>query len=245
MDLRRTEAAPGLSFRAGPFEGPLDLLFRLIEENRVDILDIPIAEITRQYLETIDRLEKADFELAGDFIVMAATLLLIKARVLVPDPPGSPEEGLPAPSRVTLDFILAEYRKAAGQLAERESVWREIFRREESPSDEELPPGEVSLYDLLNALARLLARAAQTPTLGLSRDDFSVGAKMALILERLEGEETFLFEALFSPTAPRAEVIAIFLAILELLSRRLIRVIQEEAGGRIGSLLRIVRRQAA
>ncbi|MFQ5657198.1 MAG: segregation and condensation protein A, partial [Candidatus Methylomirabilales bacterium] len=201
------------------FEGPLDLLLHLIRINQVDIYDIPIAQITDEYFQYLNLLQELDLEVAGEFLVMAATLVYIKSRMLLPEPPAE-GEAIEEDPRASLVDMLLEYerfRSASEALAEREEWQRQFFFRS-APLD--VPPGgatlEVSLPDLLAAFRDVLARVKDDPVLELVPRSVTTADRMVAILDRLTTEASIAFEALFPHGVTRSMVVVTFLALLEL-----------------------------
>jgi len=237
-------AANVLRFKLPVFEGPLDLLLHLIRENKVDIYDIPIAEITQQYLDYLALWESLDLAVAGEYLVMAATLLEIKSRMLLPQPPpaeGGEEEADP---RAELVQRLLEYQKYQGTV-ETLRGWEE-FRRLiyfrgalENPDDYLLPVerGALDAGALLTALRRVLASAGveETPiTAVVPRRRVSLRMKMAEALRKIRAHaEGLPFEALFEMPCYRYEIVLIFLALLELLRQGRVRAEQKAPLGEI------------
>lgn len=224
------------SIKIPVFEGPLDLLLHLIRENKIDIYDIPIAIITRQYLEYIQMMKELNLDIAGDFLVMAATLIHIKSRMLLPpDEEVSPEE-LEDP-RLELVQRLLEYqafKDAALNLKQRENEWMKIFQRE--PLSDEDGEGiylsDVNLFDLLDAFKKILATAP--PEVGtITKETLTVKDKLHLIMDTLEGQEAVRFEDLFKGGITRSQIIVTFIALLELIRLGLIRAYQEREFGNI------------
>jgi segregation and condensation protein A len=228
-----------LPVRLALFEGPLDLLLHLCRENKVDLADIPIAAITEQYLAYLDMMRTLNLEVAGEFLVVAATLLHIKSRLLLPveeTPEG--EEGEEDPRR-ELARQLLEYQKfkeaglALRQLEERRSS---IFGRgslgPEGPPRTDFPL-EVSMFDLLAALRRVIEQMPKTQQVELEPERLSVAQRIAEVLERLAGGGEMRFEELFSGAREVGDVVVTFLAVLELVRLRLLRIWQTEAYGEI------------
>lgn len=213
------------------FEGPLDLLLHLIRVNQIDIYDIPIARITDEYFQYLRLLQELDLEVAGEFLVMAATLVYIKSRMLLPLEPAVDGQDVDAEDpRTSLVDMLLEYerfRAAAGALQEREDRQRQFFVRT-APLD--VPPGgetlEVSLFDLLTAFRNVLARANDHGVLELAPHPVTTAERMVAILDRLAAETSVTFHALFSEVPNRRVVVVTFLALLELLRRGAVRVEQ-------------------
>ena len=219
------------------FEGPLDLLLHLIKKNEVDIYDIPISVITEQYLEYIELMKEMNLNLAGEFLVMAATLVHIKSRMLLPVPEleGEEEEGVD-PREELIERLLEyqKYKEASEMLASRTMLGRDVFARAPEPVAEtpgEQPPLDVSIFALVEALKDILERSPEENVLEVSADRFTVADKINSVLETLAASGgTATFEALFERGAPRGEIIVTFLAVLELVKLLLIKVHQTEDG---------------
>lgn len=223
------------------FEGPLDLLLHLIKKNEINIYDIPVAMIAQQYLEYLEAMEELNLNVAGDFLVMAATLLQIKSKMLLPvDETADDDEEGPDP-REELVRRLLEYKgfkEAARQLDDQEKVWREIFWREqaltaEEKVEEDLSLENVSLFDLVDALKEVLERNPSSRLIEIAPDNLTVRERMNLILETLEGKDSVSFAALFEGPSHRLVIVVTFLALLELMKLRVARVFQAETFGPI------------
>lgn len=222
------------------FEGPLDLLLHLIKEQEIDIYDIPISVITQQYLETLDLMKTLDLDIAGEYLVMAATLMLIKSRILLPKS-EVPEEGEteePVDPREELVRRLLEYKKykdAAHSLRTMEEHQGRVYHRLSSglPEEEQEYLEEVSIFDLLGAFQKLLAETGNPALREISLDEISVTDKLNTILERLEQNPRLEFAHLFEPDRTRADLVATFLALLELVRLKLVRVAQPSFMGSI------------
>ena len=220
------------------FEGPLDLLLHLIKKNEVSITDIPIATITEQYLATLEVMQTFNLDVAGEFLVMAATLIHIKSRMLLPmaDDEDDEEEG--TDPRQELVRRLLEYQRfkdAADQLERRELLTRDVFVRSVAPAEEIPAPGfrEVSVFELLTALKRVLDRLPKDIVHEVMLEKITMREKMTLLLDQLRTQGKILFESLFADVTTRMEVVVTFLAMLELVKVRAIRIFQEEATGPI------------
>lgn len=222
------------------FEGPLDLLLHLIKENKIDIYDIPIALITGRYLQYIKMMKELNLEIAGEFLVMAATLIHIKSRMLLPPDEEAPAEEQEDP-RLELVQRLLEYqafKDAALDLREREEEWMNVFHREpitekESETEEpELYLFDVNLFDLLGAFKNMLDKAP-TEVVEITRETLTVKDKISLIMEMLENQDTIRFEDLFKEDKTRAQLIVTFIALLELVRLGLARAYQEKDFGNI------------
>lgn len=224
------------------FSGPLDLLLHLIRKNQVEITDIPIAEITAQYLAVIDTMQTLNLDVAGEFLLMAATLLHIKSRMLLPqivddgDEEGAEEED-PRAELVRRLLEYQKYRDAAVQLDELPQLHRDFFTRS-APAPEVSEEGEgdcaaVGLYDLLQALQQLLAERPAPLVHEVSVEQLTVAERIGEVLAALEGQQSLSFAELFADRRGRPEVIVTFLALLELVRLRLVRLLQSQRFGTI------------
>jgi segregation and condensation protein A len=220
------------------FEGPLDLLLHLIKKNEVNITDIPIATITEQYLATLELMQSLNLDIAGEFLVMAATLIHIKSRMLLPAGDDDVEEEEGADPRDELVRRLLEYQRfkdAADQLERREILTRDVFVRTAAPAETPDRVGfrEVSVFELLTALRRVIERLPNDAFHEVTLDKITVREKMTLLLDTLRVDGKLLFESLFAEVKTRMEVIVTFLAMLELVKVRAVRIFQEELNGPI------------
>ena len=218
------------------FEGPLDLLLFLIKKDEINIYDIPIAQITRQYLEYIQMMELLNLELAGEFLVMAATLMRIKARTLLPRNPEEAEEE--EDPRLELVQQLVEYQKfkqAAGSLEAMEYQRRLLFPRPEGGDDQE-DAAEVEvacgLFDLIAAFKKVLDKA-EVRVLTVKAEEISIEEKIELLRRRIEDAEVLAFGDLFEAGAPKSHLVVTFLALLEILRQGLATVKQTRTFGEI------------
>lgn len=219
------------------FSGPLDLLLYLIRRDELDIQDIPIARVTEQYLDYVRLLEQLDPNTAGDFLVMASTLVELKSRALLPTPPLEPLDESDDP-RVMLVRQLLEYRRfkdaarALGTAADERAA--RFIRR---PAD--LPPElagveleEVVIWDLVAAFGKVMSAIGQGPGLREIRyDDTPIEMYIRAIIDLLEFERTTNFQKLFADRKDRAEIVGYFLALLELIRRQQVRAEQDKIGG--------------
>jgi segregation and condensation protein A len=213
------------------FEGPLDLLLYLIRRQNLDILDIPVAEITRQYVAYIEVMHELRFELAAEYLVMAAILAEIKSRMLLPRPPGDAETGEDDP-RAELVRRLQEYerfRQAADDIdrlprMERDTSVVQVDTADRSHLRE---PPAVELRELLLALADVLRRADLNAEVAIHRDALSVRQRMGDLLERLGDGQFHRFESLFDANEGRMGVVVTFLAMLELTKEWLLDIVQD------------------
>lgn len=220
------------------FEGPLDLLLHLIKKNEVSITDIPIATITEQYLSTLELIQSLNLDVAGEFLVMAATLIHIKSRMLLPPGEEEDEEEEGGDPREELTRRLLEYQRfkeAAEELEKREILRRDVFVRPSEVPDEMESVGfeGLSLFDLISALRHVLDRFPEERVHEVTLERISVREKMSSLLDDLQRRGKVIFQSLFEAAVSRLEVVVTFLAMLELVKIRAIRVAQEEREGPI------------
>ena len=230
---------PAYPVKLDNFEGPLDLLVHLIRKHEIDIYDIPIVLITDQYLAYLDLMQELDLDVAGEFLIMAATLIHIKSRMLVPRLETEEDAEDPEDPREALVQRLLEHQKfkaAAELLHERETVRSAQWTRPDGrvadlagePIEREL---EVDLFSLLQAFQSVLARAR--PQLALPAALVSVETRIEQLLERLSDTEACGFEELFADAPTRPAFITTFLALLEMIRLKLVRVFQSGPFGPI------------
>ncbi len=227
------------------FEGPLDLLLHLIREHRLDIFDIPIALITERYLEYLELMQSLNLDVAGEFLVMAATLAHLKSRLLLPreEAAGQEEEEEQGDPREELVRRLLEHQKyldAGERLGGRAVLGRDTFARPPAAETAAPPDGpaglaELSVFDLIGAFAKVLADAKIEIAHEIQIDRISIGEAVARIEESLQGGGRVRFASLLEPylvagTIERHRVVVTFLAILEMVKLRLLRVTQDPNG---------------
>jgi segregation and condensation protein A len=239
---------PRYHVRLAVFDGPMELLLHLIRKNEVDIYDIPIAEITRQYLETLDLMEELNIDLASEFLVMAATLIHIKSKMLLPPPheDGTTDELGEDPRNDLVARLLEyeRYKEAAQQLHQQEEVrgaiWirpEEAMRALEGTNGHDKTPAEglvdVDLFELFSAFREVLGRVRQRVDLVYEREFISIEEMIDRLKERLSPGSQSTFGDLFDQAHDRATVIVTFLAVLELTRLREIRIFQQNLFGPI------------
>src|SRR5262245_59630439 len=224
------------------FEGPLDLLLHLIKKNELEIHDINIAIITKQYLDAIQLMQELNLDVAGEFLVMAATLIHIKSKMLLPRPETAQSvEGDEEDPRDALVRRLLEHEKfkaAAGLLHEREQLraaqWQRPDERVAAIAGEEYEPElEVDLFSLLSAFQAVIERARHRPKVLLPAEQIPVEVRIDQLLARLSETEACGFEDLFADVRDRAGLIVTFLALLEMIRLKLVRVFQSGSFGPI------------
>ncbi len=226
------------------FEGPLDLLLFLIKKNELDIYDIPIATITEQYLEYLEVMRSLNLDIAGEFLVMASTLMYIKSRMLLPPSEDDEDDVEEEDPRAELVQKLLEYKRfkeGAQWLANRSILGRDSYARsslilEDDPvrMDNELPLENISIIELLSAFKDVLSRASeQKPSLEITIDRLNIAERIQELLEELRGRESVEFLSLFTPPYERVFVILTFLALLELMRLNMVVVFQAVPFGKI------------
>lgn len=215
------------------FSGPLDLLLYLIRKHNLDILDIPMVDITQQYMIYVDLMKEFKLELAADYLVMAATLTEIKSRMLLPRQPSTEEEETEDP-RVQLIRRLQEYerfKQAAENLSQLPQVGRDIFVVESQPMVEHkrpITPPSVSVEELVGAFFQVLKNSALLATHKIQKEPLSVRARMSHILSLVNTQELVVFEDCFDITEGRLGLVVSFIAILELMKAGLLDIVQAE-----------------
>jgi segregation and condensation protein A len=222
------------------FEGPLDLLLHLIKKNEVSIYDIPITLIASQYLEYIDLMQEMNLDVAGEFLVMAATLIHVKSRMLLPRPDPTQEHPEEDP-RAALERRLREHQqfKAAAELLhERETLRSAQWTRPDGPIAEIAgeppePEIEVDLFSLITAFRAVVDRAKARPQVYLPAEQIPIEVRIEQLMERLSETEACGFEDLFQDVQTRAGLVVTFLALLEMIRLKLIRVFQSGVIGPI------------
>jgi len=218
------------------FEGPLDLLLYLIKRQNLDILDIPIAEITRQYMSYIDVMQELRLELAAEYLVMAAMLAEIKSRMLLPRPVlGDGEEDDPRAELVRRLQEYERFKQAALDIDALPQISRDLFSTSAEPPErnQARPHPDVNLRELLLAFREVLTRAEMFTHHHIQREPLSVRERMSRVLSSLTPERFTDFASLFTVEEGRMGVVVTFLAVLELIKESLIELIQAEAFGPI------------
>lgn len=221
------------------FQGPMELLMHLIDKNKIDIYDIPIASLTEQYIEYLDRYRSFNIEITSEFIIMAATLVQIKSRMLLPRPPKSQEDEEEVDPRQELIERILEYKRfkeVSNVMEEMQQVQGRCLTRE--PMDipvRHLAPRQLSLHELVEAFANVIAvrQELRLPPVLVSHEEYTIEEKMEELISKLHqrgGKMNFF--AVFSGHS-RSELIATFLAVLELIKLKTISVYQQNRYGEI------------
>jgi segregation and condensation protein A len=216
------------------FEGPLDLLLHLIKKNEVNIYDIPIALVTQQYLEYLELMQELNLDVVGEFLVMAATLIHIKSRMLLPRPDPTQEDPEEDPREALVRRLLEHQRfKAAAELLhekeiQRSAQWgRPDGRVAELVGDAPEPEIEVDLFSLMAAFRQVMDRMRQRPVVPLPPEQIPLETRIEQLLARLSETEACGFEELFADVQTRGGMIVTFLALLEMIRLKLVRVFQQ------------------
>ncbi|HEY8459980.1 MAG TPA: segregation/condensation protein A [Blastocatellia bacterium] len=219
------------------FEGPLDLLLYLIKKDEIDIYDIPISHITEQYLAYLDLMQELDIAVAGDFLVMASTLIYIKSKMLLPpEPKAGGEEDLSEDPRAELVERLLEYQKfksAAQMLYSRSEIESACYTRGPLETDSSNPEVSATVFDLLRVFRDILKRAEAKIEMEIARDEMTVAEKLAQIHAMLEERDRINVRELFEMSRSKRELIITFLALLELVKEWKIYLTQDELFGDI------------
>lgn len=227
--------------RIDVFEGPMDLLLHLIDRAEIDIYDIPISLITEQFIEYIEKMEELNLEITSDFLVMAATLLEIKSKMLLPQREKSDDSQLEAEEDPRAELVrrLVEYKKfksVAEKLREMESIQSKVFYKPKEDIidnfNDNLEIGDVNIDELLKALNNIIKRRKNKDKIldvrEIQREEYTLEKCVSDIKERLKREDTIYFSSLLKEDSTRNEIITYFLSVLELINLKYINVIQEK-----------------
>jgi len=230
-------ATPAYTVRLSAFEGPLDLLLHLVRSNELDIYHLPIAQITDQYVAYINMFQELNLDVAGEYLLMAASLMYMKSRLLLPrDDDDEEEEDEEVADLVRQLAEYQRYREAADVLRDRLLLDRDVFRRQPTEPEgeaEEVPLRRLDQAALFEALRRVLVRAAARRPHTVSREEYSVADAVRSMVGKLRSAGRVEFQDLFDVEAPRALIIATFLGLLELVKNGVIAAEQE---GRFGQI---------
>ncbi|MDP8222389.1 MAG: segregation/condensation protein A [Candidatus Lernaella stagnicola] len=234
-----------LQIRLDIFEGPLDLLLHLVRVNEYDIFDIPVADITHQFNEYLDLMQELNLNVAAEYLVMSATLMRVKSRLLLP--PTEDEDGEEEDPRAELIQQLLEYQRfkeAAMEISERPMLGRDVFARKFPATDLSEAHGEnayleVDIYQLLQAMRQVIKNLPSDQVHQIQMSGMSVREKMAELVDLFGKRSTVVFQELFRGAKTRGEVIVTFLALLELVRQSMLKVTQIDPTGpiRIQSLI--------
>lgn len=222
-------ASDDLKIKIGDFAGPLDLLLFLIRQERADIFDIPIARITEKYLEYIRLMKRLDISVAADFLVMAATLIEIKSKMLLPrDPFAGEEEEIEDPRKELVDRLLEyeKYKSAAGMLYERVTIEDAIFTRGRIESDDNNAEIDASVFDLITIFQKIVARHVDEVKMEIAREEISLADMLRTLRNRIleVGELSML--SFFGEMHSKRELVTAFIAVLEIVRTEGVKLVQ-------------------
>jgi segregation and condensation protein A len=235
-----------LEVRLNFFEGPLDLLLHLIRRKKLEIAEVRLADLTASYLEYLEAMQSVNLDLASEFLDIAATLILIKSRALLPRPPSDDDEEPDEDPEELLRQRLLEYQRfkeAAFALGTRDLLGRDVFQR--PPAAEELPDAakqeeeefeELSVFDLLTTFQQVMARRPRIHEHRVETESYRIEDRMEELLGELLRQKSLAVEQLFPARASRSLLVLTFMALLELIKHRLLRVTQIETFGPIHCL---------
>ncbi|MBR2471341.1 MAG: segregation/condensation protein A [Clostridia bacterium] len=226
-----------VTFKLETFEGPLDLLLHLIQKNKVSITDIPIADITKQYLDYLNEMKNFDMEITGEFLVMAAQLLYIKSKMLLPDDDEDEDEGDPRAELVDRLIEYAKYKNAVDYLQPRQNMDKLTFYK--TPDDIEIPKvryveTQIPVSRLLEAMAAVLERNERKAPIKkeyfeviVKRESVTVASRITFMFSAFKNRENFEFEEIFEEVFTRPAAVSTFLAVLELMRRGNLEITEE------------------
>ncbi len=219
----------------GEFEGPLDLLLHLIRQEQVSIYDIPVARITDEYLRYLQLMQNLDMAVAGDFLVMAATLIELKTKMLLPRDPFAAAEEEADPRNELVDQLLEyqKYKAAAQMLWSRATVERAVFKRAELETDKNNPEVVVGVFDLLKVFQEILARHKDEVLLEIEREEISMAEMIERLRNMVMSSGELNLRVFFERARSRRELVLAFLSVLELVRTTEIRLFQRETFGEI------------
>lgn len=231
------EPADGDSYKVKleVFEGPLDLLLFLIRKEQVSIYDIPIARITDQYLDYLRKMEELDIGVAGEFLLMAATLIQIKSQMLLPRDPLVPEEEIEDPRKELVEQLLEhqKFKAAANMLHQFGTIEAAAFTRGAIESDLQNPEISATVFQLFQVFQEVLDRQKAITEIEIARDEVTLAQKMAEIKLMVENESEVKARDLFERSRSKREMVLVFLGILELVKELVVRLTQSELFGEI------------
>lgn len=226
-----------LKLRLGEFAGPLDLLLYLIKQEQANIFDIPIARITDEYLKYIRLMKSLDIAVAADFLVMAAQLIEIKSKMLLPRDPSEAEgeEELDDPRKELVDQLLEyeKFKSAAQMLYERSTVEQAVFRRGPIESDDNNAEINASVFDLLTVFQKIIERHKEQVTMEIEREEISLADMIKALKKRISEELELDLLSFFEEMHTRRELVTAFIAVLEIVRTESVKIIQKRTFGQI------------
>ncbi len=232
-----TESADDIKFTLGEFSGPLDLLLFLIKQEQANIFDIPIAKIADEYLKYIRLMKSLDISLAADFIVMAATLIEIKSRMLLPKEifGENAEEEIGDPRQELIDRLLEhqKFRNAAEMLHEKITVEQAVFRRGQIESDENNTETNANVFDLLNVFQKIVSRHIEEVQMEIHREEISLAEMLRSLRKRIDDVRELNLLEFFAEMHTRRELVTAFIAVLEIVRTESVKLTQSATFGEI------------
>jgi segregation and condensation protein A len=225
-----------LSLKIGEFAGPLDLLLYLIRQEQANIFDIPIAKITDEYLRFIRMMKRLDIAVAADFLVMAATLIEIKSKMLLPRDPSAPDDDeMEDPRKELVDRLLEyeQFKSAAQMLYERSTVEQAVFSRGKIESDENNAEVDASVFDILTIFQKIMARHAEEIKMEIHREEISLADMIKTLKRRIMEDSELSVLKFFEEMHNKRELVTAFIAVLEIVRTEHIRLLQSKTFGDI------------
>lgn len=254
VDDARSKGLPVLDVTLPIFEGPLDLLLHLVREHKLDIFDIPISFVTEKYMEMVEKMRELNLDIAGEYLLMAATLAHIKSKMLLPraeveEADEEEEDGDPRESLVRRLLEYQKYKEAGENLGRQDILGRDVFSREVKPGKVPLDEGdvgyrEVSVFKLIEALAGVLSRAKEEVQHEVELERVSVSARIQELLADLKARGSARFVDLFEKEVHRSRIIVTFLALLEMARLGFLRIHQSAEAGPASEIQVSVREEA-
>ena len=231
-----TESRDSIKLELGEFAGPLDLLLYLIKQEQANIFDIPIARITGEYLKYIRLMKQLDIALAADFIVMAATLIEIKSKMLLPrEIFGETEDEIEDPRKELIDRLLEhqKFQNAAQMLYARSTVEQAIFTRGQIESDENNAEVNATVFDLLTVFQKIMARHKEEIQMEIQREEMSLSEMLKNLKKRIFSAKELYLSEFFNEMKSKQELVLAFIAVLEIVRTESIKLLQEKVFGEI------------
>lgn len=225
-----------LSIKLGDFAGPLDLLLFLIRQEKANIFDIPIARITEKYLEYIRLMKRLDIAVAADFLVMAATLIEIKSKMLLPrDPKAAEDEEFEDPRQELVDRLLEyeQFKSAAGMLYERSTIEQAIFTRGTIESDENNAEVSATVFDILTVFQKIVARHVDEVKMEIEREEISLADMIKEMARRIREHGELSLTEVFEEMRSKRELVTAFIAVLEIVRTESVKLLQRNTFGDI------------
>ncbi|MET0752899.1 MAG: segregation/condensation protein A [Pyrinomonadaceae bacterium] len=229
------ESRDEFSLKLGEFAGPLDLLLYLIKQEQANIFDIPIARITDEYLKYIRLMKTFDIALAADFLVMAATLIEIKSKMLLPREPSEEEEEIEDPRKELVDRLLEyeKFKSAAQMLYEKTTVEQAVFTRGQIESDENNQEVNASVFDLLNVFQKIMSRHKEEVMMEIEREEISLSEMIKNLRKRIFAAKELSLLTFFEEMKSKHELVIAFIAVLEIVRTESVKLVQSETFGNI------------